>query len=185
MESSRKQRMSAEAFIAWSIDEPSKGKRFELEDGEVIAMASERVRHALVKSRVCRRLEEAVEAAGLACTVFPDGMAIRIDKHTVYEPDAAVRCGEELPDDAVIYDDPVIIVEILSPGTSGVDTGVKFEGYFRLASLRHYLVIRPRPASLIHHEKLADGLIQTRILASGDLRLDPPGITLAIDSLFP
>ncbi len=177
--------MTAEDFLAWSVDEPAKGKRFELADGEVVAMASERSRHALVKSRVCRRLEEAVEGAGLQCTVYPDGMAIRVDSHTVYEPDAALRCGEPLPDDAIIYDDPTVVVEVLSPTTAGVDAGGKFEGYFRLQSLRHYLVIRPRPASVIHHERLADGTIQTRIMASGPLRLDPPGIILDVASLFP
>ena len=185
MESSPKSRMTAEDFIAWSIDQPSKGKRFELANGEVVAMASERARHALVKSRVCRRLDEAVEAAGLPCIVFPDGMAIRIDAYTVYEPDAALRCGEELPDETVIYDDPIVVVEVLSPSTTGVDTGGKFEDYFRLPSLHHYLIIRPRPASVVHHERQADGTIQTRILASGELRLDPPGITVDVASLFP
>ena len=177
--------MTAEDFIAWSIDQPAKGKRFELANGEVVAMASERSRHASVKFRVARRLEEAVEAADLQCTVYPDGMAIRIDPYTVYEPDAAIRCGEELADDALIYEDPVVVVEVLSPSTAGVDTGGKFEGYFKLPTLSHYLIVRPRPASVIHHARLADGTIQTRIMASGLLQLSPPGITVDVAALFP
>lgn len=185
MDTKPKQRVTAEDFIHWSVDEPAKGKRFELVDGEVVAMASERSRHALVKARVHRRLEEAVERAGLPCTVYPDGMAVRIDAFTVYEPDAALRCGEPLADDTIIYDDPIIVVEVLSPTTAGVDAGGKFEDYFRLASVHHYLILRPHPVSLIHHRRSADGTIQTRILTSDEFRLDPPGITLDMALLFP
>ncbi len=38
---------------------------------------------------------------------------------------------------------PVVVVEILSPGTKTVDTTKKLEGYFKLASVRHYLIIDP------------------------------------------
>lgn len=177
-------RMTANEFIVWSMQQP-KGKRYELAGGEVIQMASQRVRHALVKGRVFRRLEEAVEQAGLDCQTFPDGMAIRVDENTVYEPDAAVRCGERLGDDVVVYDDPVIVVEILSPSIRGVDMGAKAPDYFRLASVFHYLVVHGGPGQVVHHARQADGSIKTQLVASGLLHLAPPGITLDVASLFP
>ena len=177
-------RMTAEEFIVWSMDQ-AEGHRYELANGEIIAMASERSRHARVKGRVFRRLEEAVEQSGLRCVVYPDGMAVRIDDHTVYEPDAAVRCGEPLSGDQVVYDDPVIVVEVLSPSTMGVDAGDKFDDYFRLQSVRHYLIVRTNRPIVIHHERLADRTIQNRIVASGEVRLDPPGLSVDVASLFP
>lgn len=56
---------------------------------------------------------------------------------TTYEPDALVRCGPPLPDDAVTLTEPVIVVEVLSPSTRANDAGAKLEDYVRLPSLRH------------------------------------------------
>ena len=52
-------------------------------------------------------------------------MAVEIDEHTIYEPDALVRCGTPLPPDAIKLNDPVIVVEVLSPSTSARDPGAK------------------------------------------------------------
>ncbi len=184
MDAAQKSRITADEFIAWSLEQP-KQKRFELEGGEVIQMASQRASHALLKGRVFRRLEEAVEKAGLGCQVFPDGMAIRVDDGTVYEPDAAVRCGEPLGSDTVVYDDPVIVVEILSPSTRGVDTGLKVAGYLRMPSVAHYLIVHGGRRHVIHHARQADGSIMTRLVTTGLVHLAPPGISLDVASLFP
>ena len=169
--------MTSDRFIAWAMDQPQ--GRYELVAGEIVAMAPERSIHSITKGRVYRRLAEAVEAASLRCTVYPDGMAVEVDANTVYEPDAMVRCGEELGDDALIVIDPIIVIEILSPSTSAVDTGNKLTDYFRLASVRHYLLIRADKRVIVHHERDEAGTITTRIVHDGAVRLDPPGIDLA------
>ena len=112
-------RMTSAAFIAWAMQRP-RGERWELVAGTPVAMAPERSAHALAKGMVFRRLAEAIEAAGLPCTAYPDGMAVTIDDATTYEPDALVRCGPPLPGDAVTITDPVIVVEVLSPSTRAV-----------------------------------------------------------------
>lgn len=169
--------MTADSFFPWLLDSPNPG-RFEMVGGEPIAMAPVRSAHALTKFRVARRLAEAVEANNLPCEAYGDGMAVRIDDSTVYEPDAMARCGPPTPPDALAIDDPVIIVEVLSPAPRMVDTDLKLEGYFRLPSLRHYLLVTPGRATIIHHQRRDDGDILTRIHRDGPLRLDPPGITL-------
>ena len=183
MQALTQQRMTADEFIAWSIDRPD-GKRYELVDGEIFEMASERYRHALVKARVYRRLFEAAETAGLVCDVFTDGMAVQIDGSTVYEPDAAIRIGPNLDADATRYCDPILVAEILSPSTQGLDASFKLADYFKLPSLRHYLIVRPSRPTVIHHARQDDGTIATRILTSGELTLDPPGLRIGVASLF-
>ncbi len=183
MDAAQKHRMTADEFIAWSMAQP-KGRRYELASGEVVQMASERAKHARVKMRVCRLLEDGVASQGLGCEVFPDGMAIRIDANTVYEPDCALRCGTPLGDEAVHYSDPVIVVEVLSPSSQAIDTSDKLADYFRLPSVAHYLVVRTNRNTIIHHRRGDDGMIQTRLVTTGALRLDPPGIRLDLDSLF-
>jgi Uma2 family endonuclease len=178
-------RMTADEFIAWALDQPH--GRYELAAGEVIAMAPERAGHALVKLDAARALLDAVAAAGLRCEVFPDGMAVGVDEATVYEPDASVRCGPKLPEDAVVFSDPLVVVEVLSPSSRAQDTGAKLEAYFRLPSVSHYLIVNTATRAVIHHARGADGAIATRIHdghAAGELRLDPPGLALRPADFF-
>ena len=87
-----------------------------------------------------------------------------------------LRCGPQLDGDAVKVLDPVVVVEVLSPSTRGVDLGEKLAGYFRIPSVQHYLIIKPDSPVEIHHARGADGDILTRLVREMPLRLDPPGI---------
>jgi Uma2 family endonuclease len=119
-------------------------------------------------------------------------MAIRIDEATVYEPDASLRCGPKLAEDDIELADPMIVVEVLSPSSRAQDSGAKLEAYFRLPSVRHYLIVNTRSRTVIHHARAgeggADGTIATRIIGGeeigGALRLEPPGITLCPRDFF-
>lgn len=175
-------RMTAAAFIAWAMEQPD--GRWELDDGEVVAMASERSGHALVKAEAWRALSDGVRAAGLRCQVFPDGMAVVVDETTVYAPDASVRCGQPLHPEAVSFSDPVIVVEVVSPSSRALDSQRKLLGNFGLPTVRHYLVIDLHGRALVHHARDAAGEIRTRILRDGALRLDPPGLSLEVADLF-
>ena len=174
--------MTSDEFIAWAMQQPE-GERYELFAGKVVTMAPERSAHALTKFHVARRLLDAVERDGLACTVYPDGMAVEVDATTTYEPDALVRCGPVVPPDTVKLTDPVVVVEVLSPSTRTRDLGDKLIDYFRLPSVQHYLIVRPVDGAVIHHARKDDGTILTRIVRDGALQLDPPGLT--VTGLFP
>ena len=176
--------MTSDEFIAWAMEQPD-GERFELVAGEVVGMSPERLSHARVKHRIARALEDAIVAGGLRCEALPDGVSVEVDERTSYQPDALVRCGDPLPGDTVALSDPMIVVEVISPSSRARDTGAKLEDYFRLPTVRHYLIVRTDSCSVIHHGKGGDGAIVTRILHGGPLELDPPGITVAVESFFP
>jgi len=115
---------------------------------------------------------------------LPDGMTVKIDEHTAYEPDAVIHGEEALPDDAVLVPEPVIVVEVLSPSTATRDTGAKLADYFRLPSLHHYLIVRTDRPTVIHHRRGDRELIETRIVTSGTVLLDPSGITLHLNGIY-
>ncbi len=168
--------MTVDEFVAWAMEQPR--GRYELAGGEVVAMAPERSGHGRAKLRFARRLEEEVERLGLGCTAYGAGMTVRVDEFTAYEPDAMLRCGPDLPDDAVEVTDPLVIVEVRSRSTAGVDAGAKLADYFRLSSLCHYLIVRAEERAVIHHRRDDGGEITVRIVRDGDIPLDPPGIVL-------
>ncbi len=150
-----------------------------------MAMAPERAIHTRVKAQLWLALRQAIDAAGLPCEAFTDGLSVRIADDLVYEPDALVRCGERLDDDALVIVDPVVVVEVLSPSTRGRDAGAKLEDYFRLPSVRHYLIVKTDSRSVIHHRRgESEGELLTRVTAVGELVLDPPGLSLPVDSVF-
>jgi Uma2 family endonuclease len=174
--------MTVEQFVDWAMAQP--GRRYELMDGEVVAMAPERAAHARLKSEVWLALRDAIKSAGLPCEALPDGITVKIDARTAYEPDAQVHCGERLSDETVIVPSPLIVVEVLSPRTSSRDVGAKLADYFRVPSIRHYLIARTDRPTVIHHCRGDADLIETRIVTAGTLHLDPPGISLDLARIY-
>ena len=173
-------RLTADAFMEWAAAQEG---RFELSGGEIVAMAPERIAHTRLKAEVWAALKSAIAARGLGCEALADGVSVRIDDRTVYEPDALVRCGPKAPGEAVEVDDPVIVVEVVSPSSRGVDTGLKLADYFRLPAVRHYLIVQTEARAVIHHRRDDTG-IATRNLREGALALDPPGLEIGIAELF-
>src|SRR3954466_9540346 len=172
-------RMSAEQFVV--LAEQQASGRYELLDGQVVAMAPERAGHVRSKMRIADLLEQAIEAIGGPCEAFIDGLGFAVDEGTGFIPDAIVRCGDRLHDDASTMRDPVIVVEALSPSTRDIDTTIKLERYFSVRSVQHYLIVRTDSPAIVHHRRVADGIL-TQIVQPGPLRLDPPGITLEFGS---
>ena len=169
--------MTSDEFIDWAMRQPE-GQHYELIAGEVFPTKAERLVHHRCKLRIALRLMAAVEVAGLPCEVFTDGMAVQVDEDTVYEPDAMLRCGDPLPDDCFKVTNPLVLVEVRSPSSGSLDAGLKFADYFRIASLRHYLIAETKRRVVIHHRRDEDGSVSTRLHGNGVVPLDPPGIVL-------
>jgi Uma2 family endonuclease len=176
-----KHKMTVDEYLAWAQDKPG---RFELYAGAVYAMAPERAGHAKVKFAMQVALRAAIQRAGIDCHMLPDGMTVRVDAHTAHEPDALVYCGQELPDSAVEVPEPIIVVEVLSPSTRNIDASAKLAGYFRVDSVRHYLIVDSDQPLVIHHARGEADMVATRILREGKIVLDPPGIELAIADFY-
>ena len=174
-------RMTVDEYLAWAEDNPG---RYELDGGWVVAMSPERTRHAEVKFAAQTALRDAIRQAGVPCRMLPDGMTVRVDDHTAFEPDALVYCGERLPPDAVEVPAPVVVVEVLSPSTRGVDTGLKAVGYLRVPSIQHYLLVEPGQHMVVYHRRTGPGTFETTLVPRGPLRLDPPGLELDVASFF-
>jgi Uma2 family endonuclease len=168
--------MTSDEFIAWAMQQ---GSRYELVAGEIVGMVPERIAHTRAKQHIWRRLTEAIEAGNLPCEALVDGMAVEVDEATTYEPDALVRCGTLAPPGTVKLQDPIIVVEVLSPSSLARDAGAKLEDYFRIPSVQHHLILKTENRTVIHHARGENGIILTRIVREGPIVLEPPGITLA------
>lgn len=173
----------AGAFLRWAEEQP--GGRFELVAGQAVALSPERNRHSMTKGRVHHELAGAIQAAKIDCEAFPDGASVVIDDATVYEPDAAVTCARSIDLDAVAAAHPMIVVEVLSPGSRSHDAITKLADYFRLPSIVHYLIVDAERRVVVHHRRQNHELaLSTTIVRAGSLALDPPGLELAVERFF-
>jgi len=143
-------RMTVDEYLAWA---EGRTGRHDLINGEVFARAAERAAHWKTKLATHVALLSAIRSKGLPCHVAPDGPTVRIDNFTAFEPDGLVYCGPEAPPSALTIENPIIIVEVLSPSTGRYDVSRKLAGYFRLPSVAHYLIIDPDEPLVIHHAR--------------------------------
>jgi Uma2 family endonuclease len=171
---------SREEFRRWCDAQP-KG-RYERVDGRIVAMAPERGAHLRVKAAIYKALDRAVTLARVPCQALPDGATVETGDSD-YEPDALVNCGEPMADEAIAAPNPVIVVEVLSRGTTSTDTGGKLADYFRVPSVAHYLIVHPTRRTVIHHRRVDDG-IETRIIMNGSITMDPPGIVISVAEIY-
>ena len=138
----------------------------------------------LTKTEAAFALREAIRQRR-SCRAGPlrRSLTVRVRDDRAFVPDALVVCPPP-PREAVVIDNPLIVVEVLSPSTAAVDHGIKLEGYFSLKALAHYLILDPDRRVVIHHKRGEREAIETRILRDGALRLEPPGLELSVADLF-
>ena len=182
-------RMTVEEFLAWSdaraaalpYDEP----KWELFDGVPEMQEHERWAHARIKYKVMRALEEAISRAGIPLEAGIDGLGVRVGAHESYQPEVVVFPAGRISDDDRLAPDPVIVVEVLSPSTRSKDLNAKAKGCGRVASLLHYLVVDPDTRHIVHFRRQGVELVaDAEPIGKGQLRLDPPGLEVAIAEFF-
>jgi len=173
-------RMNVDEFLAWSERQPEpEDQRYELVDGEVVAVSRvETIGRNRAKWAACRTLDDAMRAAGLPRQVFIKGLGVAIDDNTIRLPDVVVQSGPVADWDAMLIEEPLIVVEIASQTNNPI--GSKFVEYFSVESIHHYLISVLNKRAVIHHRRNQHGTFDTRIVREGDIVLDPPGLSVSV-----
>jgi Uma2 family endonuclease len=118
-------------------------KRWEFWDGELVCMAGGSPQHAMIASRVAYALGKRLEGRG--CEIFGSDMAIKTPSLPPFRyPDLSVVCGQPVfvkVDKFYTLVNPLVVIEILSPGTEYLDQEPKRVAYQALPSVQEYLLI--------------------------------------------
>ena len=133
----QRQFMTPTEYLAWEAEQPI---RYEYIDGEVYAMAGGTLPHNDIALNVYNVLRNPLKAKGCRINVA-DVKVMLSQKGPYFYPDVVVSCDERdrRSRDAIYF--PKLIIEVLSPSTSGFDYGDKFRYYRRLPSLQEYVLI--------------------------------------------
>ncbi|HEY5817168.1 MAG TPA: Uma2 family endonuclease [Mesorhizobium sp.] len=175
--------MTVSQFFDW-WDKRRGDERYELVDGEVIAMGRDRIRHNRAKTSTFTALSRAIAKVGVPCEVFIDGVGVSRNTKNFRLPDVVVNCGDVEPDASVVPN-PVIVVEIVSPSSEDHDVHIKLAEYFQIPSIAHYLIIYPERRLVIHHRRMEGSeTVGASFASRGEIELTPPGISLDVDVLL-
>lgn len=92
--------------------------RHEFVAGEVYAMSGGTLVHNEIALNLAVWLRN--HLSGQPCKVYINDVLVRAAaSDAYYYPDLVVRCGADLPPEARVIDDPLLVIEVLSKGTRG------------------------------------------------------------------
>ncbi|MBI5331478.1 MAG: Uma2 family endonuclease [Betaproteobacteria bacterium] len=116
--------------------------RHEFVAGEVYAMAGGSQRHNRITLNAASLLLSRLK--GRPCQVFMSDVQLHVARdQAYYYPDVMVTCSQErqAANEATVVDDPVLVMEVLSPSTENIDRREKLAAYRRLPSVQEYVLV--------------------------------------------
>ena len=126
-------------YVTWDDD-----IRWELIRGIPYKMSAPSRRHQEVSGRLYLQL--ATFLKGKSCKVYYAPFDVRLNfatsDNTVVQPDIVIVCDQTKLNDAGCAGVPDMVIEILSPSTTGYDRTIKFNTY-RDSGVREYWIVDP------------------------------------------
>jgi Uma2 family endonuclease len=173
-------KFNVDEFLAW---ENAQETRHEFYGSEVFAMVGARRVHGLVVLNVVAALKSHLK--GTRCRAFVEGMKIQLANDAVFYPDVFVTCDEADLKTEMVFRQPTLVVEVLSPSTQAFDRGLKFTAYRQIASLREYLLIDPDTRSVeVFRRNERDNFELIDQTRHTEMVLDSVGLHLALSEVF-
>jgi Uma2 family endonuclease len=174
--------MSAAEFLAWPGD--GTGRRFELVDGQLRAMAPARDVHGTIQANLTGLLFNHLRGTRCRVVVTP-GVQPRVNATSnVRIPDIGVTCVPNRRED-VLVPDVILLVEVLSPGNAG-KTWDNIRSFTTIPSVRELLVVDSRAVRV---ERLARGddghwPADAQVITGGAVGLASVDATLTIADIY-
>jgi Uma2 family endonuclease len=133
-------RMTVDEFLVWDAGDLT-GRRWQLVDGEPVLMAPAAEAHGAIQAELGRLLGNHLLATGSRCRVInAPGIVPRVRSSENFRvPDLGVTCAP--PSQAVIVPEPVLLIEILSPGNEA-KTRANIWTYTTIPSVQEILAVR-------------------------------------------
>jgi len=124
--------MTVDEFLAW---DDGTDTRYELVDGTVRAMAPPAGAHGTIVANAIALIHAALRDRRPCRPQAEAG--VRVSERVWWQADVAVTCRPPAPE----VDEPLLIVEVLSPGTRAHDLDRKLNDYKGLPSVREIWMV--------------------------------------------
>ncbi len=178
-------RMTVDEFVAWVAHDRSR-RRWQLFDGEPVAMAPGSETHGAIQSEFARLLGNHLVERRSPCRVLTEpGVVPRVRANSNFRvPDLGVTCAP--PSHSLMMQDPVLLIEILS-ASNEVTTRANVWAYATIPSVQEILAIRSTRIEAELLRRGADGTWPPEpqvIPADGVLALESIGFSVPLAALY-
>jgi Uma2 family endonuclease len=173
-----------------SVEDYLKGEKIskikhEFVNGEVYAMAGASDIHHRISINLAKKLDDFLDDDD--CEVFMVDMKLKADESDFYYPDVFVACDES-PESHFYREEPVLIIEVLSPSTRQIDRREKLKVYQQIPSVKEYLVIEQEKVHIELHRRQPDGNWLTHFYNKGDfdeiIEFQSVGMEITLDEIY-
>jgi Uma2 family endonuclease len=177
--------MAEPARRFWTLDEflaldDGTDTRYELFDGQIVAMAPASDVHGALTARLVQRIGAHLQPP---CEVVIEAGIVPPERaDSWYEADLAVTCAGLTGQQFIA--EPILIVEVLSPSTAATDRDRKLPDYRTIPSLQDILVVSSTEPRIEHFRREPDGWKIHDLRGDGTLRLQKLGITVALAEIY-
>jgi Uma2 family endonuclease len=169
----------------WTLDEflafdDGTDTRYELFDGQIVAMAPASDVHGALVARLVARI-----GAGLQppCEVVIEAGIVPPERaDSWYQADLAVTCAGLRGQQFIT--EPILIAEVLSPSTAATDRERKLPDYRAIPSLQDILVVSSTEPRIEHFRREPDGWKIQDLRDQGTLRLETFDLTIDLTELY-
>lgn len=131
---------SVEEYL--KLDEDSYEARYEYIDGDIIdtrMLAGGTNNHSKIAGNITTILNNLLSES--TCSVYTSDARVQLSASRYVYPDITVSCDEsELGNETTLLD-PLLIVEVLSPGTEAYDRGNKLRYYRECPTIQEYMLV--------------------------------------------
>lgn len=175
--------MTVAEFLAW---DPGDGRMWQLVDGVPTAMAPPSERHGAIQNEMGRLIGNHLLGQGSPCRcITTPGIVVPAAAGNMRIPDLAVTCAPPAAGATVPVPDPILIIEVLSPGNQR-ETWFNVWAYTLLPSVRDILVLHSSAvrAALLRREPDGAWPEEPDSIAKGDLVLDSIGFRLPLADVY-
>jgi Uma2 family endonuclease len=171
-------KMTLAEFLDW---DDGTDTRYELIDGRVLAMAPPSPRHSALTAQLARIVGNALKPP---CRVFIEAGIVTPDRPDSYlQADLAVSCRPLEQQDRDVAE-PVLVIEVESPGTARHDRGVKVDRYRELASVQEILLVASQERR-VQLWRRQDGRWSVEdVIGDATLRLESCALALPLVDLY-
>ncbi len=167
--------------------ETSAETKHEYHDGEIIEMTGGSINHNSILINLIVLLKLALRGTNYRLQSSDLRLWIPQYNRGLY-PDLMIIAGEPLlsdnRNDEIL--NPCLIIEVLSPSTSGYDRGDKFRYYRSIPQLNQYLLVSQEEILIESYSKTSENnwLLQEYTPARGIISLDSLGISLNLVDIY-
>jgi Uma2 family endonuclease len=177
MSAALKPPMSLEAFLDWESRQESK---YEFDGFRAVGMTGVTAEHSSIQRNLLGLLFNRLR--GHHCQVHGSDLKIQVVGRIRY-PDAFIVCSP-IPAGTTVIHDPVVVFEILSPGTSYKDRIENNREYRATPSIQRYVILeQTRPAATVY-ARAGDDWVADVLVEEGDLALPEVGISVPLADLY-